>query len=101
MVLVCNNIIVGKNSVNVVHGTTRHETVEEKVHLKKLYHHCAHCKKRSFLASCTLCRCGLLLCTKHRYADEHDCTFDYKMLGREQLEKQLIFSGKNEFVNKI
>ena len=33
------------------------------------------------------CRCGHLFCSLHRHADEHNCTFDYKAMGREQIEK--------------
>ena len=33
------------------------------------------------------CRCGLKLCSKHRYSDQHNCTFDYKTDGRALLEK--------------
>jgi len=33
------------------------------------------------------CRCGGLFCGLHRYSDKHNCTFDYKADGREQLTK--------------
>lgn len=33
------------------------------------------------------CRCGDLFCGQHRYSDTHDCSFDYKALGREQISK--------------
>jgi len=33
------------------------------------------------------CRCGFYFCGDHRYADTHDCAFDYKTFGREQLSK--------------
>ena len=33
------------------------------------------------------CRCGHQFCSLHRYADTHECTFDYKTSGREELEK--------------
>jgi len=31
------------------------------------------------------CRCGHKFCPKHRYSDQHDCTFDYKDLGKREL----------------
>ena len=34
------------------------------------------------------CRCGNLYCSLHRYADKHDCSFDYKKLGREEIQKR-------------
>ncbi|XP_042472518.1 zinc finger A20 and AN1 domain-containing stress-associated protein 8-like [Zingiber officinale] len=33
------------------------------------------------------CRCGDLFCKLHRYSDSHDCSFDYKAAGREQIAK--------------
>eukprot|EP00922_Rhytidocystis_sp_ex-Travisia-forbesii_P036269 GHVS01053805.1.p1 GENE.GHVS01053805.1~~GHVS01053805.1.p1 ORF type:complete len:265 (-),score=51.81 GHVS01053805.1:970-1764(-) len=33
------------------------------------------------------CRCGYLFCGKHRYADAHDCCFDYKAYDRQNLAK--------------
>ncbi|PHJ18473.1 an1 family zinc finger domain-containing protein [Cystoisospora suis] len=34
------------------------------------------------------CRCGYFYCGEHRYADRHNCGFDYKTFEREQLKKQ-------------
>lgn len=31
------------------------------------------------------CRCGQLFCGTHRYAEAHDCSFDYKTMQREKL----------------
>jgi hypothetical protein len=33
------------------------------------------------------CRCGGLFCSLHRYSDKHECSFDYKELGAEQIRK--------------
>lgn len=33
------------------------------------------------------CRCGYVFCSKHRYAEDHDCDFDHKGKGREILAK--------------
>lgn len=33
------------------------------------------------------CRCGYVFCSKHRYAEDHDCNFDHKGKGREILAK--------------
>jgi AN1-like Zinc finger len=33
------------------------------------------------------CRCGELFCAKHRYSDRHDCSFDYKSAGREEIAR--------------
>lgn len=36
------------------------------------------------------CRCGYTFCARHRYAEDHDCTFDHRSLGRQILAKQLL-----------
>mmetsp|Transcript_3797 Transcript_3797/g.11130 ORF Transcript_3797/g.11130 Transcript_3797/m.11130 type:complete len:249 (+) Transcript_3797:91-837(+) len=33
------------------------------------------------------CRCGYVFCSKHRYAEDHNCDFDHKGKGREILAK--------------
>ena len=33
------------------------------------------------------CRCGGLFCSIHRYSDKHECNFDYKELGAEEIRK--------------
>lgn len=33
------------------------------------------------------CRCGGLFCWEHRYSDKHNCKFDYKELGQDQIRK--------------
>lgn len=40
-----------------------------------------------FLATAFGCRCGGQYCTKHRLAKEHNCTFDYRRHGIEELKK--------------
>lgn len=36
---------------------------------------------------CVIYRCGNNFCASHRYAESHDCTFDYKTEGRKLLEQ--------------
>lgn len=47
---------------------------------------CYTCRKKVGLTGFE-CRCGGLFCGLHRYSDKHNCTFDYKADGREQLAK--------------
>lgn len=47
---------------------------------------CYHCNKKVGIYGFS-CRCGFNFCSSHRYADAHDCTFDYKTFEREQLRK--------------
>jgi hypothetical protein len=45
---------------------------------------CQHCRKKVGLTGFK-CKCGLLFCGQHRYAEVHACTFDYKTSERAKL----------------
>ncbi|KAJ0969307.1 hypothetical protein J5N97_022184 [Dioscorea zingiberensis] len=47
---------------------------------------CSSCRKRVGLTGFR-CRCGDLFCGRHRYSEFHDCSFDYKAAGREEISK--------------
>lgn len=47
---------------------------------------CMTCKKRVGLTGFK-CKCGRMLCGTHRYPEQHACEFDFKGLGKEQIEK--------------
>ena len=44
------------------------------------------CKKIGLLG--VQCRCGYLFCPEHRYAETHECEYDYKTNERRKLRKQ-------------
>lgn len=54
---------------------------------KKASKRCFICAKKTGLACSYTCRCGNNFCAAHRYAESHDCTFDYKTEGRKLLEQ--------------
>lgn len=47
---------------------------------------CWACAKKCGLTGFE-CRCGYVFCSKHRYAEDHNCDFDHKGRGREILAK--------------
>lgn len=47
---------------------------------------CNVCRKRVGLASFR-CRCGELFCPRHRHSETHNCSFDYKTAGREEIAR--------------
>lgn len=47
---------------------------------------CHVCRKKVGLTGFD-CRCNGLFCGEHRYSDKHNCTFDYKTLGQEEIRK--------------
>ncbi|XP_019620203.1 PREDICTED: AN1-type zinc finger protein 4-like [Branchiostoma belcheri] len=54
---------------------------------KKSGKRCFLCGKKTGLATSYQCRCGNNFCATHRYAEAHDCTYDYKAAGRKYLEQ--------------
>ncbi|XP_046683547.1 AN1-type zinc finger protein 6-like [Homalodisca vitripennis] len=53
---------------------------------KEKTHRCAVCRKRVGLTGIE-CRCGGLYCGIHRYSDKHDCSFDYRELGAQEIRR--------------
>ncbi|KAK3004303.1 hypothetical protein RJ639_018665 [Escallonia herrerae] len=47
---------------------------------------CQSCNKKGVVTGFQ-CRCGAMFCGVHRYPEAHDCSFDFKALGRVTLEK--------------
>ncbi|KAJ0020550.1 hypothetical protein Pint_31910 [Pistacia integerrima] len=47
---------------------------------------CLTCRRRVGLTGFK-CRCGSLFCGSHRYPEQHQCTFDFKEMGKEQIAK--------------
>ncbi|XP_059076501.1 zinc finger A20 and AN1 domain-containing stress-associated protein 3-like [Cryptomeria japonica] len=48
---------------------------------------CFNCNKRCRLGVNFKCRCNHVFCSKHRYPEEHNCSFDHKRFGRQSLAK--------------
>jgi len=53
---------------------------------KKKKNRCAKCKVNIGVIGFP-CRCGGNFCSSHRYANEHNCTFDYREHGAEEIRK--------------
>jgi len=54
---------------------------------KKSATRCQFCKKKTGLATTYSCRCEGTFCAAHRYAETHQCSYDYKSAGRKILEQ--------------
>lgn len=50
---------------------------------------CVGCKSKLMLTDIK-CKCEKFFCSRHRYADDHKCGFDYKSDGINNLKKQLV-----------
>ncbi|OXA53302.1 zinc finger A20 and AN1 domain-containing stress-associated protein 9 [Folsomia candida] len=66
---------------------------------KKKSNRCLSCRKKVGLTGFE-CRCGGLFCSTHRYSDKHNCSFDYRQLGADEIRKNnpVVVSEK---INKI
>lgn len=53
---------------------------------KKKKNRCAECKKKLGITPFE-CKCKQLYCTKHRYAEDHNCTYDYKTAYKKIFKK--------------
>lgn len=66
---------------------------------RKKKNRCEVCRKKVGLTGFT-CRCDGLYCSLHRYSDKHECSFDYRQLGKQEIRKNNpVIVG--EKVNKI
>ncbi|XP_065340554.1 AN1-type zinc finger protein 4-like [Cloeon dipterum] len=48
---------------------------------------CNVCRRRLNITNSHTCRCSGIFCASHRYAETHDCSFDYKAEGRKYLSQ--------------
>jgi len=62
---------------------------------------CYKCNKKIGLTGIK-CKCNLYFCSKHRYAEEHNCSYDYKDEGKKRLKRSLCVDvGNNKKIRKI
>ncbi|XP_058113453.1 zinc finger A20 and AN1 domain-containing stress-associated protein 6-like [Magnolia sinica] len=54
---------------------------------KQLPNRCGLCRKRVGLTGFQ-CRCGGTFCSVHRFWDKHDCSFDFKKMGRDVIARE-------------
>jgi predicted nucleic acid binding AN1-type Zn finger protein len=66
----------------------KNEIINEKSVKQKSKNRCNYdtCKTKLNLIPFE-CRCSMNFCTEHRLPENHKCSFDYKTLGKSQIEK--------------
>jgi len=47
---------------------------------------CLTCRRRVGITGFR-CRCGFVFCGTHRYAEQHECSFDFKRMGKDKIAK--------------
>ncbi|XP_052869722.1 uncharacterized protein LOC128275305 [Anopheles cruzii] len=68
-----------------VAGHQQHHATEQ-IKSKKL--RCAQCNKKLGVIMIMKCHCEKIFCAQHRYAEAHNCSYDFKLQGRKLLERE-------------
>eukprot|EP00937_MAST-01D_sp_MAST-1D-sp2_P004830 g4830.t1 len=61
---------------------------------------CFSCNRKVGLTGME-CKCSYIFCSKCRYPEQHNCTFDYKTHDRKNLAKTVQGGGQFSKLNKI
>lgn len=69
-----------------VNNSPRGSDTKEDKDGKKTKNRCASCRKKVGLTGFD-CRCGGLYCAVHRYSDKHNCTFNYRETGAQEIRR--------------
>lgn len=72
-------------TADAVSGGVAASVAEKKVQKNK--NRCFKCSKKLRLAQQMSCKCEYVFCSEHRYADMHDCDFDYAADAKDKLRK--------------
>lgn len=49
---------------------------------------CTLCRVKLRITNAFSCKCARVFCGRHRYADEHQCSYDYQLENRLKLAKE-------------
>ncbi|CAG9479816.1 zinc finger protein, putative [Plasmodium vivax] len=79
----------GSSSNNAAPEGTNEQSTSTNVNEAEDKKKCFFCCKRIGLLGIK-CRCNHYFCSLHRYADAHNCTFDYKNYHKQQLIKNNV-----------
>jgi AN1-like Zinc finger len=89
MPLICDRIIIGKPAL---HEVERAKDIKKgKSGVTKMSLRCGFCNRRTPIAASMKCRCGLTLCQRHRDAEKHGCTYDYRSEERAKAFEPLVY----------
>ena len=82
------NDVISTPSLPSPTKTTLEEKLSDEAKKTKSKNRCGYgdCKTKLGLVPYE-CRCKMSFCGEHRLAEQHQCTFDYKALGKCQIEK--------------
>lgn len=64
------------------------DAVSEAVQSPPVNPRCAQCNKKLGIIMVMKCHCEKIFCAKHRYAEAHNCSFDFKKDGQKTIAKE-------------
>lgn len=67
-------------------AATVHHHPAEPLKSKKL--RCAQCNRKLGVIMIMKCHCEKIFCAQHRYAEAHNCSYDFKLEGKKLLERE-------------
>ncbi|ETV84810.1 hypothetical protein H257_03900 [Aphanomyces astaci] len=76
------------------------EEAVEPVVVQKNKGRCWECKKKVRLTGIE-CRCGFVYCGSHRFADQHNCSYDFKTADRAELARRNPGGGAFGKIDKL
>ena len=82
----CQSINSDESGASTKSNTDNDQHTSDIQATKKKKNRCLVCNKKIGLTGFT-CRCGGLFCGIHRYTDKHECNFDYKALGAQEIKE--------------
>lgn len=82
-----NNLIINSNQLILPDISDNH--INSKSWVKKCKKlRCAECMKKLGVIMIMKCHCEKLFCAQHRYAEAHNCTYNFKTEGKKMLAKE-------------
>jgi len=85
---------------SVVTAESSDQIMENPSKQQKNKKRCMECNKKVGLTGIE-CRCGYVFCGVHRYADQHNCDFDYKAAERAELGRRNPGGGAFNKLEKL
>jgi hypothetical protein len=76
------------------------EEDEELIIKQRNIKRCASCNRKVGLTGME-CKCRLVFCSAHRYPEQHNCDYDYKLGERKHLERSTPGGGTFAKVDRL
>lgn len=81
-----DSVVVGSSSSSSSTSLASVAAGDREAPPPKVASRCLSCNKKVGLTGFR-CKCGSTFCGVHRYPEKHECTFDFKALGRDAIAK--------------